>query len=173
MSNFDTNPFTCGLTLLPGKSSPNIANKKHVFPEKGRGDRALILTYLDSPMAEVFPHYCLSFSILVIFREKLVVKIGLKVQTLDLFFLWKLESFNFFSNNVFCLLEYWLWWEFRQYWTIFGGVRAQNRLIKGLFMDTESVRKTLKTFNLTNHKRYSDETYHDYVSSWECKSKTS
>ena len=33
-------------------------------------------------MAVVFPHYCLSFSILAIFRGKRMVKVGPKVQTL-------------------------------------------------------------------------------------------
>ena len=43
------------------KSSPNITNSNRVFPGKGRGDRYLILTYLDSPMADVFPHHWLIF----------------------------------------------------------------------------------------------------------------
>ena len=95
-------PFVCDPTLFPGKISPNISNSNCVFPGKGRGDRALILTYLHNPAAEVFPHYCLSFSILAIFREKREVKVRLEVQTLGPFlFLWKLESFRVFSNNVF------------------------------------------------------------------------
>ena len=83
--NFDSNPLICDLTLLPGKNSPSISNNYCVFTGKGRGDRALILKYLDSPMAEIFPHYWLSFSILANFREKRVVKVGLKVQTFDPF----------------------------------------------------------------------------------------
>ena len=43
-----------------------------------------------------------------------------------------------------------LWSEFRQCWTIFGGVRAQYSPQNGHFMDAELVRKTLKTFNITN-----------------------
>ena len=74
--------------MFPVKNNPNIANSNRVFPGKGRGDTAFILTYLDSQIAEVFPHYCLSFSIVAIFREKRVVKVGLKVQTLGpIFFL--------------------------------------------------------------------------------------
>ena len=53
-------------------------------------------------------------------------------------------------KNCFCLLEYYLWWEFRQYSTIFGGVRAQKPPKKGHFLDAESVHKTLRIFNLTN-----------------------
>ena len=83
MSDFDSKRLICDPTLLPGKNSPNIANNNRVFPGKRRGDRALILTYLDSPVAEVFTHYWLSFPISAVFREKRVIKVGLKVQTLD------------------------------------------------------------------------------------------
>ena len=82
LSNFDSNPLICDPTLFPGKNSPNIAKSNRVFSEKGRRDRALILTYLDSPMAEVFPDYCLYFSISGIFRGKRVVKVGPKLRTL-------------------------------------------------------------------------------------------
>ena len=78
---------------------------------------------------------------------KRVVKVGPKVQTLDLYLFY--ESLSFFSNNVFFLPEYYLWWEFRQYWTIFGRLRAQKPSKKDHFMDAKSVRKTLKSFNLT------------------------
>ena len=43
-----------------------------------------------------------------------------------------------------CLLEYYLWWEFQQYWTVFGGA-IQKRPFHGCLIDTE----TLRTFNLT------------------------
>ena len=68
--------------MFPGKNSPNIAKSDRAFPGKVRGDRTLILTYLNNPMAEVFPHYYLSFSISAIFRGKRVVKFGPKVQSL-------------------------------------------------------------------------------------------
>ena len=55
-SNFDSSPFTCDPVLFPGKNSPSIAKSNRIFPGKGRGDKALILTDLDSPTAEVFPH---------------------------------------------------------------------------------------------------------------------
>ena len=76
------NPLICDPTLFPGKNSPNIAKSNRVSPGKGRGDRTWILTYLDSSRAEVLPHICLSFSILVIFRWKPVVQVRPKVQTL-------------------------------------------------------------------------------------------
>ena len=47
------------------------------------------------------------------------------------------------------MLEYYLWWEFQQYWTIFGGLRAKKPLKMGHFMDAESRLKALKIFNLT------------------------
>ena len=57
LPNFNSNPLICDSTQFPGKYSPNIANNNRVFPGKGRGDRALILTYLDDPMADIFSHY--------------------------------------------------------------------------------------------------------------------
>ena len=84
LSNFDSNLLIRDSTLFPGKNIPNIAKRNRIFPGKGRGDRALILTYLDSPMAEGFLLYCLSFSISAIFREKQVVKVGPRVEILGL-----------------------------------------------------------------------------------------
>ena len=50
------------------------------FPERGEG-KGLILTYLNRPLAKVFPYYWSFFSILVIFRRKLGVKVGPEVLT--------------------------------------------------------------------------------------------
>ena len=55
LSNFDSNSLICDPTPFPGKKSPNIAKSNCVFPMNGRGDRDLILTYLDRQIAEVFP----------------------------------------------------------------------------------------------------------------------
>ena len=57
LSNFYSNALTCDPALFPGRNSPNIAKSNRIFPGKRGGDKALILTYLDSPMADVFPHY--------------------------------------------------------------------------------------------------------------------
>ena len=48
-----------------------------------------------------------------------------------------------------------------------GGIRSQKSQKKGYFEEAESVRETLEIFNLTNINvvKYTDETYHDYVSS--------
>ena len=133
LTNFDSNPLICDPTLFPGKNSPNIAKSNNrVFPGKGRGDRALILTYLDSPMAEVLPHYCLSFSISAIFRGKRMVKVGRKVQTLGPSLVHKnLNPSNFFQTMFL-------------FPRVLPLVKPPK---KGYFMDAESVRKTLKIFN--------------------------
>ena len=59
LSNFDSTPLTCDPVLFPGKNIPNIAKSNRFFPGKGRDDKDFILTYLDSSMAEVFPHCCI------------------------------------------------------------------------------------------------------------------
>ena len=61
MSNFDSDPLTCDPALFPAKNTLNSAKSIRIFPGKRRRDRALILTYLDSPMTEVFPHPYLFF----------------------------------------------------------------------------------------------------------------
>ena len=42
--------------LFPGKNIPNNAESNRIFPGKGKEDKDFILTYLDSSMAEIFPH---------------------------------------------------------------------------------------------------------------------
>ena len=108
-SNLDSNPLICDPILFLGKNSPNIAKNNRIFPGKRGGDRVLILTYLDSPMAEVFPHFCLSFSILAIFRGEQVVKVGPKVQTLGPFLFHENSNPSMFFQTMLCLLEYYLW----------------------------------------------------------------
>ena len=145
LSDFDSNPLIWDPTLFPGKNSLNIAKSNRVFPENGRGDRALVLTYLDSPMAEVFPHYYLSFSISAIFRVKRVVTVGPKMQTLG-------PSVFHENSNPSDFFQIMFW--FARVLTLVRistrrRVRAQRTSKKGHFMDAKSVRKTLKTFNLT------------------------
>ena len=79
MSNFNPDSLTCDFALFSTKNSPNRAKSNCTFPEKSRGDIALILTYLDSPMTEILHHKCLFFSIWAIFRGKRSVKVGSKV----------------------------------------------------------------------------------------------
>ena len=85
--------------FLPEKNSSNIAKSNRVFPGKGRGDRALILKYLDSPMAKVFPHYCLFFFYFGHLPGKTGVQSWNKCTNFgSVSLLWKLESFNFFQT---------------------------------------------------------------------------
>ena len=137
--------------MFPSKNSPNIAKgNNHIFPGKRRGDKALILTYLDSPMAHTAAYY---FWISVIFRGKRGegggVKDRPKVLTLGRSLFINTQILQRFFKQCFCLLEYYLWWEFRQYWTIFGRVRSQKPPKRDYFVDAASVRKTWKIFNFT------------------------
>ena len=54
MSNFDCDPLTFDQAHFLTKNSQNSAKSNHIFPEKLRLDRALILQYSDSSMAK----YC-------------------------------------------------------------------------------------------------------------------
>ena len=82
MSNFDSDTLHCEPTMFLAINSPNSAKSNLIFPGKGRGDRALILTYLVSSMTEDFLGYCLFFSILAISKRNLGVKVGPKVHFL-------------------------------------------------------------------------------------------
>ena len=96
---FYSNPLTCDPTLFSGKSSPNIGRSNCIFSGKERGDRALILTYLDSLITKFFHRCCLSFSISVIFRGKRVVQVGRKLETLGpSLFRENLNPSNFFQT---------------------------------------------------------------------------
>ena len=55
LSNFYSNRLNCDPALFPGNHRRNIAKSNPIFlGEKGRKDKALILTCLNSPMADVF-----------------------------------------------------------------------------------------------------------------------
>ena len=62
LSNFNSRPLTCDPALFPGKNSLNIEKSNRIFPGKGRGHKAFILTYLDSPTVEVLMP-CLFFDL--------------------------------------------------------------------------------------------------------------
>ena len=55
LSNFDSDPLNCDLALFPAKNNTNRAKSNRIFPRIKEEDRNLILTYLNSLMAEVFP----------------------------------------------------------------------------------------------------------------------
>ena len=44
----------CDLAQFPSKGNPNSAKSNCIFPGKGREDRAVILTYLESPIDKLF-----------------------------------------------------------------------------------------------------------------------
>ena len=128
MSNFDSTPLTCDLTMFPGKNYPNITKSSHIFPGKGRWDKEFILKYLDSLMTEVFPHDCFFFFFFFFFfflfwsspggkeGSKLDQKCQLWVRPFSI----NNRIFQTFFKQCFCVLDYYLCWEFRQYWTILG-----------------------------------------------------
>ena len=71
-------------------------------------------------------------------RSKLDQKCKLSVRPFSI----KTRIIQKIFKQCFCLLEYYIWWEFQQNWAIFWGVRAQKLPQKGYFMDAELVRKT-------------------------------
>ena len=93
-------------TAFPVIIIPNIVKSNHILPGKGRGDKDFILTYLDSSMTDVFPQYCLFFSILNILRRKRGVKVGPKVLILRPSFFHKYSNSSKIFKQCFCLLEY-------------------------------------------------------------------
>ena len=107
LSNFDSRPLTCDPALLPGKNSLNIGKSNRIFPGKGRGDKAFILTYLDSPTVEVFlPCFLTS----AIFRGKQGVKVRPKMPSFGSFLFNKnsnpsKKTSNFFFARVLPLVR--------------------------------------------------------------------
>ena len=97
MLKFDSTALSCDLTLCYRKNRSQRI--------KGRGDKALILIYFNSPTAEVFPQLFLFFSISAIFRAKRTVKVGPKRLSFgpSLFHKNSNPSKNFQTNFFFCL----------------------------------------------------------------------
>ena len=50
-SDFDPDPLTFGFGGFPARNSQNMEKSNRISPGKTRGERALILQYLDNPMA--------------------------------------------------------------------------------------------------------------------------
>ena len=109
----------------------------------------MILTYLHGPIAEVCPHCFLSFSILAIFREKRVVKVGLKVKTLGQFLFYENSNLLNFFQTMLLLARVLPLVRILEMLDHIWGNKGQNPPEKGHFMNAESVRKSLKTFDLT------------------------
>ena len=128
--NFDSNNLTSESALFPIKNSRNIAKSNRIVPGKGRRDRALSLTYLDSPMAEVFPNtaYFLWF---------FGVKVGLKVQILGPL------VFHRSSNPSKTFQAMFLFPQVGGFGPFIWESKGPKSPNKRNFMDAESVRKTL------------------------------
>ena len=108
VSNFDSDPLTCDPALSLARNSPNSAKSNRIFSRKERGDKTLILTYLDSPMPEIFVSKYITFSIYVIFsenRRSKLQKCKLWVQN---------RILQKYLEQSLCLLKYYLWRKFRQ-----------------------------------------------------------
>ena len=84
MSNFDSGPLTCDHALIFPKKRSKSAKSNPIFHWKGTRDMALILRFLDSPMAEFNVFVALFFSISAIFSGKKGVKVGPNVKTLGM-----------------------------------------------------------------------------------------
>ena len=115
------------------KISQILIKTNRIFPGKGRGDKDFILTGLDSSLAEVFPHCCLFFSILVIFTRKRWVKVEQKVLNWgpSLFHKYLNPSKNF--QTVFLLARVLPLVWISAIMDYIGGVRAQKTSQKWLF----------------------------------------
>ena len=78
-------------------------------------------------------------------------KLGLKMDQNCTFWvcsIWaKIQKFEGFFKRCVCLIGGYLWSNFQQDQTIFGGVRAQKILKRVHFMDAESIQNILNIFN--------------------------
>ena len=126
LSNFDSTPLNCDPTVFPGKIILILQKSNHIFPGKRKGDKNFILTYLDSSMTEVFPHYCLFFSILTIFRRKRGLKVGPKVLTLGASFFHKYSNPSKNFQTMFLFLRVLPLARIRQYCTILAEQGSKN-----------------------------------------------
>ena len=133
--------MTCDPILFPAKNSSNIAKINRIFPGKRRRDKALILTYLDSPMVEVFPHYWLSFSILAYLQGETECQSWTKTLGLSLFYENSKASKTFQTMFLFArvlplvrisaILDY-IW-----------GIKGSKSFWKDHFVNVESVHKMI------------------------------
>ena len=89
--------YTLQLPLCQG--TPCLKQAQYL---KGRGGRALILTYLDCPVTEVFPHHWLYLFNFGYPQGEMGGQSWTKSANFgSVSFSWKLESFNFFQATLF------------------------------------------------------------------------
>ena len=127
----------------------------------------MILTYLDSPMANIFLRNIYFFQF---WPSSEGNRGSISDQSANLSV--KIRIFQRFFKHAFCLFVYYFWWKFQQNRTIFGGVRSPDTPSPPLPPKKEpfhecwiSAKNFSKNFQLNNHKCYTDEAYHDYRSS--------
>ena len=154
MSNCDSDPWTCDQTPFFAKKSQNSEKNYCIFPGKGRGNMALILQCLDSPMAKFFHRNIYFYWFWPSSGEKWEGdKVEPKVQTLGMSHFWKKLNFSkilktqFLPPLILPLVK--LSAKLGNIWKRGRGGRPPIPPKKGHFMDAESVQKTLKIYNLT------------------------
>ena len=97
-----------------------------VFFWKGERRKSLDFDIFGQPNGWGFTHYCLSFFIWPSSGGNSLSKLDQKSKFWVRFFLMKIWIIQIFFKQCFCWLECYLWWEFRQYWVIFEGVKTQK-----------------------------------------------
>ena len=100
-SFFDSDPLTFDHTCIFTKKRSKSAKSNPIFHWKGTQDTALILRFLDSPMAEVNLVMFLLFSISAIFRGRKGVKVGPNVKTLGMSRFCKILNFSEILETLF------------------------------------------------------------------------
>ena len=128
LTNFDSNSLICDLTLFPGKNSPILIA---FFLERGKKIEPWFWHIWISQWLKFFattPHL---FRFRPSSRGNGWLKLDQKRKLWVRLFFMKTRILQIFVKQCFCLLEYHLWWEFWQYYIIFGGVRAQKPPKKG------------------------------------------
>ena len=160
--------MTCDPALFSDKNIPNIAKSNRVFPGKGRGDKEFIWHNWITQWVKFFCPTALFIILFVHLQEKTGVKVGPKMLTLGPSLFHKyLNLSKKISNTVFVCWSTTSGENFssiRPYWGSKGPKTSKKRLFQGCWIGTQN----LQNFQLNNPKCYTDETYHDYVSSWEC-----
>ena len=149
LSNFNYNPLIFDPNLFPGKNSPNIAKSDRVFPERVEEIEPWFWHIWMAQWLKLFPATAYRFRFRPSSggngRSKSDQKCKLWVR---LFFM-KTRILYSFLNNLFVARVLPL----VRILTILNhiwGSKSPKTSQKCHFMDAESVRKTLKTFNLTS-----------------------
>ena len=123
MSNFDSSALSCDPAYFPVKIGHREERGEEINPWFWYIWRAQQLKFFRT--SSYFFRSWLSSG--QSGRSKLDQKCLVLVRRFSI----KTQILQKIFKQTFCLLEYYLWWEFRLYWTIFGGVRTQTYPKKG------------------------------------------